>query len=699
MFQKIVKRDNRIVKFDKRKIESAILKAGEASGEFSQDEAKRLADIVLRKAKIILRDKTPTVEEIQDIVEIVLLNSVYKQTAKLYILYREQHHYIREIRETGDLTLIDSYIKQNDWKVKENSNMSYSLQGLNNYIASKISKVYWLRKLYPKNVRKAHINGNIHIHDLNMLSVYCVGWDLQDLLRVGFTGVSGKIESKPAKHLRSALGQVVNFFYTLQGEAAGAQAFSNFDTLLAPFIRYDNLNFSDVKQSVQEFFFNVNIPTRVGFQTPFTNITLDIHPSKILANRHVIIGGETQNETYSEFQEEMNMLNRALFEVWNEGDAKGRPFTFPIPTINIDKSFAWDDPNLEPLWKITSKYGIPYFANFVNSDMKTEDSFSMCCRLRIDTKALRNRGGGLFGANPLTGSIGVFTINMPRIGYLSKTENEFISRLENIMNICKDGLETKRKVLEKFTRQGLYPYSKYYLRFAKQRFGEYWHNHFLTIGLVGLNEACLNFMHKDIGTSEGNKFASRVLTFMRNKLLEYQEETGHFYNLEATPAESTAYSLAKIDKKKYCDMIFANGINPEEPYYTNSSQLPVNYSNDVFEQLDLQNDLQTKYTGGTVFHVFLGESLISSESIKNFVKKICNSYSIPYFTITPTFSICPKHGYLIGEQKVCPICNSKTEIYSRVVGYLRPVDQWNNGKKMEYDDRLNFEIGGSNNER
>jgi len=551
MRSKIRKRDGHLARFDAANITSAIAKAGVATDEFGEREAKKLTIKVLNLAEKLFDNKIMTVEEIQDIVEEVLLGSSYRKTAKSYIIYRDQHARLREITNKMEVDLVDQYLEKLDWKINENSNMDYSLQGLNNYLSSEVSKVYWLNKIYPDEIKNAQINGDFHIHDLSILSVYCVGWDLHDLLMEGFQGASGKVESKPARHLRSALGQVVNFFYTLQGEAAGAQAFSNFDTLLAPFIRYDKLGFKEVKQALQEFIFNINVPTRVGFQTPFTNVTLDVKVPRYYADQGVIIGGKPQNETYSEFQEEMVMFNKAFLQVMAEGDAKGRVFTFPIPTYNITKDFDWDNPDLEYLWEMTAKYGVPYFSNFVNSDMNPEDARSMCCRLRIDNRELEKRGGGLFGSNPLTGSVGVITINMPRIGYLSKTEDEFVKRVGHLMTLAKESLEIKRKVLEKFTDRDLYPYTKYYLRDVKKRFGEYWKNHFSTIGLVGMNEACLNFIGKDIADPEGQKFTKKVLDFMRDRLVAFQEETGNNYNLEATPAEGTSYSLAKKDKEKY----------------------------------------------------------------------------------------------------------------------------------------------------
>ncbi len=576
--------------------------------------------------------------------------------------------------------LVEKYLNKLDWKVNENSNMDYSIQGLNNYLASEISKKYWLNKVYNSEIRNAHLSGDIHIHDLNIISVYCVGWDLKDLLMEGFTGVKGKVESAPAKHFRSALGQVVNFMYTMQGEAAGAQAFSNFDTLLAPFIYYDNLDYSQVKQAIQEFVFNMNVPTRVGFQTPFTNITMDLTVPSYYADLAVIIGGEPQDKTYKEFQNEMNMLNKAFFEVMMEGDNSGRVFTFPIPTYNITKDFDWDNQELNGLWEMTAKYGIPYFSNFINSDMNPEDARSMCCRLRIDNRELEYRGGGLFGSNPLTGSVGVVTINLPKIATSAKNKAEFFEILAQKMDIAKESLEIKRKVLEDYTDKNLYPYTKFYLRDIKARYGVYWKNHFSTIGLIGMNEACLNFLNEDIGTQRGKNFAVEVMDFMRERIIGYQKETGNNYNLEATPGEGTSYRLAQLDNTKKYD------------YYTNSTQLPVNYTDDVFETLDHQDELQTKYTGGTVVHIFAGERITSIEATKNLVKKVCSNYKLPYFTFSPTFSTCPNHGYISGEHFKCPTCGSDCEVYSRIVGYIRPISQWNRGKKQEFKERKTYNL-------
>lgn len=695
MFEKIKKRNGQVVEFDSSKITHAIAEAGKVTGEFAEREAKKMALRVLTLARELRLGAQPEVEEIQDIVERVLLDSPFHKTAKSYILYREQRTQIRNLTIKANTDLMDSYIQKLDWKIKENSNMSYSLQGLNNFISSDITAEYWLNRIYPPAIRDAHNDGDIHIHDLSLLSVYCVGWDLQDLLRVGFKGVSGKVESSPPRHLRSALGQLVNFFYTLQGEAAGAQAMSNFDTLLAPFIRVDSLTFKEVKQALQEFVFNINIPTRVGFQTPFTNITMDLQCPAMLKDTPILIGGEGSEETYGEFQEEMDMLNRAFAEVMMAGDAKGRVFTFPIPTYNITEDFNWDNPNLDAVWQMTGRYGTPYFSNFVNSDMSPDDARSMCCRLRLDNRELQKRGGGLFGANPLTGSVGVVTVNMPRIGFNAGDEGAFFGRLDELLQLAKESLVIKRKVLEQFTDKNLYPYSKYYLRGIKESSGLYWKNHFSTIGIIGMNEACLAFIGEGIATEGGQTFSLRVMDHIRAEMEKIQDETGEIFNLEATPAEGTAYRLAMMDKKRHPELVCANEEgyrNGEDPFYTNSTQLPVNYTDDLFEALDLQDELQTRYTGGTVLHTFIGEEVENTEVLKSLVRKIATNYRLPYFTITPTFSVCPTHGYLAGEHKLCTTCDSETEVYSRVVGYLRPVSQWNDGKQTEFCMRKTFEV-------
>ncbi|MFZ5559653.1 MAG: ribonucleoside triphosphate reductase [Patescibacteria group bacterium] len=694
-FTKIRKRDGRIVDFDQGKITNAIFKAltatNQGDGRKSKSLSNRVIQILNRRFKA---QEIPTVEEIQDIVEEVLILEGLVETAKAYILYREQRRRIREAVKVAEEAVdrVDQYLEKLDWEVQENANMAFSLQGFNHYGVTYIIKKYWLNRIYPEAIREAVRAGDLHIHNLDTLATYCCGWDLYDLLLKGFGGVFGKVESKPAKHFRSALGQLVNFFYTLQGESAGAQAVSSFDTLLAPFIRYDHLNYSQVKQAIQEFLFNCAIPTRVGFQTPFVNVTVDIKPSPTLANQPVIIGGQPQKETYGEFQKEMNIFNRAFYEGLMEGDARGRPFTFPIPTVNITKDFDWEDPNLDPLWEATAKYGVNYFANFIHSDMKPEDVRSMCCRLRLSNKELYKRGGGLFGSYPLTGSIGVVTINLPRIGYLSKTKREFFERLRQVMDLAKDSLEIKRKALENFMTKGLYPYSRYYLEGIKKMRSQYFGNHFSTIGLLGMNEALLNFIGENIASKRGRRFAIEILDFMRERLVEYQKETGNLYNLEATPAESTAYRLALKDKERYPDIITTG--TKKVSYYTNSTQLPVYYTDDIFKSLELQDELQSRYTGGTVLHLFLGERISDIKAVKKLIKKIFEKFHLPYVTITPTFSICPNHGYISGEHFTCPKCTIEQpcEVYSRIVGYLRPVQQWNKGKQQEFKDRLEFRV-------
>lgn len=664
MVTKIRKRDGSVVLFQADKIANAIWKAARAVGGKDQEKSKYLVGLVVENLnKTYGEHGIPDVEEVQDLVEKILIEEGHAKVAKAFILYRKSHDELRNVKGLFDtIEAVEDYIGLNDWMVKENSNMGFSLQGLNNYIATKIISNYWMRRVYPEAIRKVHEAGDLHVHDLGTLGAYCVGWDLKDLLTVGFKGVSGKVESKPAKHLRTAMGQMVNFFYTLQGETAGAQAFSNFDTLLAPFIRYDGLNYEQVKQSMQEFVFNLAVPTRVGFQTPFTNITLDLKVPSYMAGEHVIVGGQPQMETYSDFQKEMDMINRAFAECMLEGDASGRVFTFPIPTYNITKDFDWDASEHDLIWEMTAKYGIPNFSNYVNSDMNPEDARSMCCRLRIDNTVLKKRGGGLFGANPQTGSIGVVTINMPRLGYVSTNEDDYMARLDRLMELAKESLEIKRKAIEKFTEIGLYPYTKFYLRQVYQRFNEYWKNHFSTIGLLGMNESITNFMPgENITTERGRAFALKVLDFMRDKILGYQEETGSLYNLEATPGEGTTYRFARMDKKRFGRILVANEIsfqNGAKPYYTNSTQLPVNFTEDVFEALDLQDELQCKYTGGTNFHTFVGEKM-SKEAVRALVKKISYKYHMPYFTITPTFSVCPIHGYLSGEHEYCPKCDAE----------------------------------------
>lgn len=673
-----------------------IAEAGRTTGEYDQKIAWNLSREVISQLWDMSDNNSENIEQVENLIEQTLLASPYKNTAKTFILARDRKNRAEDDAIRSEIDRVNQYISRLDWEVRENSNMCYSLQGLNHYLSGALSQTYWLNSVYPSHIKEAHESGDLHIHDLNQLSVYCVGWDLASLLKEGFCGVSGKTEARPPKHFRTALGQVVNFFYTLQGEAAGAQAFSNFDTLLAPFLRYDNLSFGQVKQALQEFVFNINVPTRVGFQTPFTNITLDLFCPKHLASEPVVIGGEFMEAKYGDFQEEMNMFNRALFEVMTEGDAHGRIMTFPIPTINLTKNFDWDNENLNGLWEMTGKYGIPYFSNFINSDMNPDDARSMCCRLRIDNTQLEKRGGGLFGANPLTGSVGVVTINLPRIGYLSKSKEEFFARLSATMDIAKESLEIKRALLEKLTASNLYPYTTFYLKDIKMRFGKYWKNHFSTIGLVGMNETCLNFLKTSITTDEGKSFAIEVLDFMRDRIINYQKETGNHYNLEATPAEGTSFRLAKKDKSRFRDIIAANEANQkldnDVPFYTNSIHVPVDFTDDLFELLDHQDELQTKFTGGTVVHAFLGERISDPNVVKNLVRKIAENYKLPYYSLTPTFSVCPEHGYLAGEKKTCPHCGKQTEIYSRIVGYLRPVQQWNDGKQAEFKMRSSLKF-------
>jgi ribonucleoside-triphosphate reductase (formate) len=706
MIRKIKKRDGKIVDFNPVKITEAIWKAAQAVGGKDYRRAAELTNKVIDiLEKELKRSEIPTVEQIQDAVEKILIEDGHAKTAKAYILYRKQHEDMREIGGLlKDIDVVDDYLSMLDWKVNENSNMSYSLQGLNVYATESIISHYWLNKIYPPEMGEAHTRGDYHIHDLGTLGAYCVGWDLKDLLLLGFKGVSGKIESKPAKHFSTALMQIVNYLYTLQGEAAGAQALSNFDSLLAPFIAKDGLQYENVKQEMQKFMFNMNVPTRVGFQSPFTNITMDLTVPGYMTEEPTIIGGELTDNNYSDYSDEMDMVNHAFAEIMYDGDAKGRPFTFPIPTYNITKDFNWNNDGLAPLWDMTAKYGIPYFSNFINSDMKPDDARSMCCRLRLDNRELRKRGGGLFGANPKTGSIGVVTINMPRIGYLAKDDTDFFERLDALMVLARQSLEIKRDLIENLTDSGLHPYSRFYLSDVKKTFGEYWKNHFSTIGLIGMNDALLNFMNKSIAETEGKAFTEKVLDYMRKRIADFQEESGNIFNLEATPGEGTSYRLARLDKKHYPDIrtynqeIYSKNRGRDvQPYYTNSTQLPVGFTTDVFEALDLQDSLQTKYTGGTVLHIFLGEEEPSPTATKNLVRKVAENYELPYYTVTPTFSVCPDHGYIAGEHPLCPTCQAaqkttECEIYSRVVGYIRPVNQWNKGKQQEFRDRTTFDL-------
>lgn len=699
----VKKRDGSLVLYNPAKIETAIFKAMRSVGIDDKKKAGKITEFVdaeLQKNYFSI-DAVPSIEDIQDIVERQLMLHKFPDVAKAYILYRDLHNRMRNINNLMDVSsVINGYIQKSDWKIHADDQIDYSLQGMYKMITNYASEQFWFNEVYTREMRDCHEEGDFHIHKSSSLSSYCVGWDLYDILVVGFGGVPGNVSSRPAKHLRSALGQLVNFLFTLTQETPdGAVAISSFDTYLAPFIRHDGLNYKEVKQALQEFVYNMNVPTKMGGQAVFSNITLDLECPEYLKETPIVIGGENQKEKYGDFQEEMDMFNKALTEIYVEGDAKGRVFTWPIPTYNITKNFNWNNKNLDGLWEMTAKYGIPFFANFINSDMNPDDARSMCCRLRIDKRQLQKRGGGYFGANPLTGSIGYVTINLPRLGYKYKgNKEEYFNALSRLMDISKDVLISRRKFIENMTENGLYPYCKFYLRSVKEKSGKYWSNHFSTIGLVGMNESCLNFMDKDITTEEGNKFAGEVLDFMNKKLLEYQEESDILYNLEASPAEGACYRLAKMDKKKYPDIIVANEskvIKGAEPFYTNSTQLPVDYKGDVFSALDLQDHLQTKYTGGTVFHTFLGERLNNGEQAKQLVKKIAENYKLPYFTLTPTFSICEKHGYISGEHETCSKCGDPCKIYSRIVGKISPTSRWNPGKKAEFKIREEFKVDNS----
>ena len=693
MLRKIIKRDRTIVPFRKEKIVLAIFKAASSVGGSDFSKSESLTDEVCCTAEKMYPNGIVEVEKIQDVVEKVLIENGHAKTAKAFILYREKRRASRESNALIGATIgmFSEYLNDRDWQINENANTQKSINGLNNYVRERFTKNYWLHEVYPENIRKAHLAGDIHIHDLGFFGPYCAGWDLKQIIMDGFGGVPNKVESSPPRHFRSLLGQIVNSTFTTQGESAGAQAWSSFDTYLAPFIRYDNLSYREVKQALQEFIFNLNVPTRVGFQCPFSNLTFDIKAPSTLRNQNVIIAGKLMPETYGDFQKEMDLVNFAFCDVMMEGDAKGRVFTFPIPTINITKDLEWDSPVINKYMEITAKYGIPYFSNYINSDLSPEDALSMCCRLRLDTKELRKRGGGLFGSNPLTGSIGVVTINLPRLAYLSNSESEFNIRLLEAMTTAKKSLEIKRDIIEEQTENGLYPYSASYLANIKLKSGSYWYNHFNTIGLIGMNEACQNLLGKeyDLTSKSGQGFAIRTLNYMRDVIKDIQEETGHYYNLEATPAEGTSYRLAKKDKDRYSDIISAGD---EVPYYTNSSQLPVGFTDDIFETLDLQDELQTLYTGGTVLHFYLGERVKDIQTTKNLIKKVFTKYSLPYISLTPTFSICNEHGYISGEHFTCPTCGKPAEVYTRVVGYLRPVQNFNKGKKQEYKDRVKYVI-------
>ena len=623
------------------------------------------------------------VEQIQDQVERQLMAAGEHQVARRYIIYREVHAAQRD--------LVSQYLGQEDWRIRENSNMEFSLQGLNNYVTTAVTQDYWLGRVYPAEIAQAHAGGDLHIHDAGFLGPYCVGWDLAEFLREGIVSVAGKVGSRPPKHFRSALGQLVNLLYTLQGEAAGAQAVSSLDTLLAPFIRADGLTLADVRQALQEFVFNLNVPTRVGFQTPFTNVTLDVRCPSAYRDVSVVIGGQATGSRYGEFQPEMDMFNAAFCDVMLEGDSEGRAFTFPIPTYNVTADFPWDSEVGGAIMRMTAKYGTPYFANFVQSDLSPEDVRSMCCRLRLDNRELRRRGGGLFGANPLTGSLGVVTLNLPRLAWRTRNRQQFFAALDDLVTRAADALRIKRQAVEELTERGLYPYSRHYLDGVRQATGTYWANHFNTIGITGMHEACQNLLGVGIDAPEGRQLAIDVLEHMRETLRRYQAETGELWNLEATPAESVPYRFAQIDRQR-CPGILQAGDPDGETYYTNSSQLPVGYSDDPLAVLEHQDALQALYTGGTVLHLFLGERLPNPRAVGELVRLVSGQFRLPYFTLTPTFSVCQRHGYLTGEQWECPSCQGETEVWSRVVGYLRPVQSWNSGKRQEFRDRLEFRL-------
>jgi ribonucleoside-triphosphate reductase len=690
MVTQVIKRDGQVVFCDGRKIADAIGKAARAANE-SIDHEMLARNVLSRLSEKY--DERVDVETIQDLVEQELIHSEAAATAKAYILYREERRKVREGRILIDATsrLFHDYLDDKDWMIQENANTRKSINGMNNYIREAFTRRYWLNEVYPVEIREVHQSGAMHIHDLGFFGPYCCGWDLQQLLTMGFGGIAGKVSSKPAKHLRAFLGQIVNATFTSQGESAGAQAWSSIDTYCAPFIRYDKLEYHEVKQALQEFVFNLNVPTRVGFQCPFSNLTFDLKVPQRMREQGVVIGGQLQDAVYGDFQGEMDMFNLAFCEVMMEGDASGRVFTFPIPTINVTKDFSWEGPVADAIMEMTCKYGIPYFSNYVNSDLSPEDALSMCCRLRLDTTELRKRGGGLFGSNPLTGSIGVVTLNLPRLAFLSSNEEEFFSRLEILADLAFQSLELKRKVVEQETERGMYPFSARWLASIKEREGSFWANHFSTIGLVGMEEACLNLFGKDgsLTTERGQRFALETLTRLRELIISYQKKSGNYYNLEATPAEGTSYRLAQKDKELYPAIITAGS---DVPYYTNSSQLPVGYTDDLFETLDLQDELQCQYTGGTVLHLYLGERIESIEIAKRLLKTVFANYKLPYVSLTPTFSTCEDHGYLVGEQPVCPVCGKETEVWTRVVGYLRPVRDFHKGKKEEYRQRKLYRV-------
>ena len=686
------KRDGNVVQFNVKKIELAIEKAfNSVNRPYTQDIIELLALRVTASFSEKIVDNSISVEEIQDCVEVVLIQANYTDVAKSYILYRKQHEKIRNATETllDYKSTVNNYLNINDWRVKENSTVTYSVGGLILSNSGAITANYWLSEVYDNEIALAHRNADIHIHDLSMLTGYCAGWSLKQLIKEGLGGVPGKITSSPASHLSTLCNQMTNFLGIMQNEWAGAQAFSSFDTYLAPFVKKDNLSYKEVKQCIQSFIYGVNTPSRWGTQAPFTNITLDWTVPNDLAELNAIVGGVEQNFKYKDCVEEMRMVNKAFIEIMIEGDANGRGFQYPIPTYSITRDFDWSETeNNKLLFEMTSKYGTPYFSNYINSDMEPSDVRSMCCRLRLDLRELRKKSGGFFGSGESTGSVGVVTINMPKIAYLSANETEFFERLTKLMDLSARSLKIKRDVITKLLDAGLYPYTKRYL-------GTF-NNHFSTIGLVGMNECCLNakWLGKDLTNKEAQEFTKKTLNFMREKLSDYQEQYGDLYNLEATPAESTSFRLAKHDKKRFPDIITASK-EGNTPYYTNSSHLPVSFTEDVFEALDIQDELQTLYTSGTVFHTFLGQKMPSWKACANFVRKIAENYRLPYYTISPTYSVCKTHGYIPGEVYTCPECGEKTEVYSRITGYYRPVQNWNDGKSEEFKNRKTYDAENS----
>ena len=691
MITKIRKRDGRLADYDISKIENAIAKAMISLGDGEIKDCKKMARITELNLMEKFEDRIPSVEDVQDEVENVLMTNGYENVAKAYILYRRDHEKVRNIQNTvmDYKQTVDKYLNLADWRVKENSTVTYSVGGLILSNSGAITANYWLSEVYDKEIEQAHKNADIHIHDLSMLTGYCAGWSLKQLITEGLGGVVGKITSSPASHLSTLCNQMVNFLGIMQNEWAGAQAFSSFDTYLAPFVKADNLSYKEVKQCIQSFIYGVNTPSRWGTQAPFTNVTLDWVVPNDLAELNAIVGGKEMNFKYKDCVKEMAMVNKAFIEIMIEGDANGRGFQYPIPTYSITRDFDWSESeNNKLLFEMTTKYGTPYFSNYINSDMEPSDVRSMCCRLRLDLRELRKKSGGYFGSGESTGSVGVVTINMPRIAYLSKTEEEFFERLDKMMDISARSLKTKREVITKLLEVGLYPYTKRYL-------GTF-NNHFSTIGLVGMNEACLNaaWIRQDMTHKEAQEFTQKVLNHMRERLSDYQEKYGDLYNLEATPAESTSFRLAKHDRERYPDII--TGSRDESiPYYTNSSHLPVDFTSDIFEALDIQDNLQTLYTSGTVFHAFLGEKLQDWKTTMNLVRTIAKNYKLPYYTISPTYSVCKNHGYISGEVYECPECGSKTEVYSRITGYYRPVQNWNDGKSEEFKERKTYDIANS----